>query len=178
MNGQQAPVLVFRFARLSEIFRTRGADWVFGILGAAGAAALLGADHFLRWGVFRLTPPDWLILVWCGLSGFFGVRSWRRLWRTGRTPAERVVYDLGVRRFGAIMFWVGPVVAGSILWRMLNATHQSNAWVAAFVSAILCLIVTFPLSLWLGFAWGSIMSRVGWYAEPRAGNGNGLPPAA
>jgi hypothetical protein len=171
-------VLGFRFARLSRIFRTDGADWAVGIVGAAGAAALLGADLVLRTGVFQLAMADTLVVIWCGLSGFFGVRSWRRLWRAGRTPPERVVYDLGVRSFGATMLLIAPVIAGGVMWHILNAAHESGAWMAAFVCAILSVLVTFPLSLWLGFAWGSMMSRVGWYGETQPGNRSGLPPAA
>src|SRR5215831_7126153 len=93
-----------------------GADWAVGVLAAAGAAALLGTDHVLHRGAMRLTWADWLVVIWCGLSGFLGVRSWHRLWRNGRTPAERFVYGVGVRRFGAGALLLAPIVAGSVIW--------------------------------------------------------------
>jgi hypothetical protein len=170
--------LIFRFPRLGRLFRSDGADWTIGVVAAAGAAALLGGDHLWRGGAMRLTWADWLVVLWCGLSGFCGVRSWRRLWRSGRTPAERFVYDFGVRGFGVIAIVLAPVVTGGVIWRTLTATHDSAAWMAALVCAILSLVVTWPLALWLGFIWGSMMSGVGWNRERRAGDGNGLPPNA
>jgi hypothetical protein len=170
--------LVFRFPGLGRIFRTDGADWAIGVVAAAGAAALLGGNHLLRGSAMRLTWADWVVVLWCGLSGFFGVRSWRRLWRSGRTPSERFVYDFGVRGFGAITILVAPWVAGSVMWRILNAAHDTAAWIAALVCAILSLIVTWPLALWLGFLWGSMMSRAGWSRGAGDGDGNGLPPGA
>jgi hypothetical protein len=170
--------LVLRLARFDQVFHSNGADRAIGVVAGAAAAALLGADHLLRGGAMRLTWPDWLVVIWCGLSGFCGVRSWRRLWRHGCTPAERFVHDCGVRGFGNIALLVAPVVAGSVIWRRLNAAHDSAAWMAAIVCAVLSLIVTWPLALWLGFVWGSMTSRLGGYREPRAGGGNGVPPAA
>jgi len=152
---------VFRLPRLDTVFRSNGADRAFGVIAAGAAAALLGTDHLLRGGAMRLTWPDWVVVIWCGLSGFFGVRAWRRLWRHGRTPAERFVYDLGVRGLGGITVLVAPLVAGSVIWRMLASAHDSAAWMAALVCAILSLIVTWPLSLWVGFVWGSMMARLG-----------------
>jgi hypothetical protein len=124
----------------------------------------------------RLAWADWVVVLWCGLSGFFGVRAWRRLWRSGRTPAERFVYDFGVRGFGAIAILAAPVVAGSVIWRILHVAHDAAAWMAALVCAILSLIVTWPLALWLGFFWGSMMSGAGLHRE--RGDGDGLPPPA
>jgi hypothetical protein len=170
--------LVFRFPRLSWLFRSRGADWTIGVLAAAGAAALLLGNHLWRADTMRLIWADWVVVLWCGLSGFFGVRAWRRLWRSGRTPAERFVYDVGVRGFGAITILVAPVVAGGVIWRTLSATHDPAAWMAALVCAILSVVVTWPLALWLGFVWGSMMSGSGWRRERRGGQGNGIPPAA
>jgi hypothetical protein len=170
--------LVFQFQRLSRIFRVTGADWTIGVGAAAGAAALLGGEHLLRGSGMRLTWADWVVVLWCGLSGFCGVRSWRRLWRRGRTASERFMYDLGVRGFGVIAILVAPVVAGSVIWRILHAVHDPAAWIAALVCAILSLIVTWPLALWLGFLWGSMMSRTGWQRDPAPGKGNGLPPPA
>lgn len=168
--------LVRRSPRLGRLFRANGADWAVGVVAAAGAAALLGGDHLLRGGAMRLAWADWVVTLWCGLSGFFGVRSWRRLWRSARTPSERFVYDFGVRGLGAIAILMAPVVAGSVIWRMLNAAHDSAAWIAALVCAILSLIVTWPLALWLGFFWGSMMSRLGCYRERGVRDGDGLPP--
>jgi hypothetical protein len=157
------------------LFRSNGAAWAVGVLTATGAAALLGGDHVLRGGAMHLAWADWLVVLWCGLSGFYGVRSSRRLWRTGRTPAERFVYDLGVRGFGVIPILVAPFVAGSVIWRTLKAANDPAAWMAALVCAILSVIVTWPISLWLGFVWGSMMSRARWHAETGAGDSNGLP---
>jgi hypothetical protein len=170
--------LVFRFPRLGRLFRSNGADWTIGLFAAAGAAALLGGEHLWRGGAMRLTWADSVVVLWCGVSGFCGVRAWRRLWRSGRTPTERFVYDFGVRGFGAITILVAPVVAGSVIWRMLSATHDPAAWLAALVCAILSVVVTWPLALWLGFVWGSMMSGAGWCRERRAADRNGLPPAA
>jgi hypothetical protein len=62
-----------------------------------------------RWRFFLL------FAVIFGVGGWWTARTWRKLWRAGRSQWERLVYDYGVRGSGfgtavglvAIITWLG-----------------------------------------------------------------------
>ena len=82
-----------------------------------------------------------------------GVWSWRRLWRYPITDVySALVYRLGVRGFGALIFLamtvVVPVVeAGSPLG---SALRSSRFWGDVVLGGAIAL----PVSLWGGYWWG------------------------
>jgi H+/Cl- antiporter ClcA len=95
---------------------------VFALVAAASVVALL-----LRESGINGTSPDFqhvlmtrwrfflLFAVIFGVGGWWTARTWRKLWRAGRSQWERLVYDYGVRGFGfstavgliAIITWLG-----------------------------------------------------------------------
>lgn len=175
--------LTFRFAPLSKLLRAPGADWVVAVIAAAGVAALLGGAVIRHSPSLHPSPADLTLLglaLWSGVSGFFGVRSWRRLWRAGRTPAERFVYDFGVRGYGALMLILTPLLVVIVMVGFVDPVRSSGAWLLVLACAFMALMTSFPLWLWGGYVFGSIMSGMLPYREsaPRAAKDTGLPPAA
>ena len=173
--------LAFRFTPVSNIFRRKGADWAVGIISASifaflyGSAVALHSYPNLR--LLRNGLPFVGFVVCCGLSGFLGVRSWRRLWRAGRTSAERVVYDAGVRGVGAFMLVVTPVIVGGLIWSISDVAHDPGAWIIVLVCAFMALIMSIPLSLWVGYIWGQIMTLM-LPNDTKFRGPTGLPPPA
>jgi len=174
-------MLVFTFPRVGRLLRRSGADWVLGAAGALGTGLLLPLAVALRPGHhFRLPPIDPLLVflaLWSGLSGFFGVKAWRRLWRAGRTPLERMVYDHGVRGFGALMYLVTPLTVLLICLFVLDLPRGLSEF--AFLAALEFTVLMIALPLWLcgGYLFGNIMSG-GLSQHDLRREPDGLPPAA
>jgi hypothetical protein len=177
-------LLAFRLPILSRLFRPAGADWGVAIVSAAGTIALLGAAAVRRSSSFHLSPTDLILvgLALCsGACGFYGVRSWRRLWRAGRTPTERFIYDLGVRGYGAFMLLLSPVLVGIVMWPLTDPMHSPGGLLLIISCVFVAFMIGFPLWLWAGYACGLIMSGVLPYQEARphpATDSSDLPPAA
>jgi hypothetical protein len=173
--------LAFRFTAVSNIFRRKGADWAVGIISAVifallyGSAVALHSQPSVR--LLKNGLPFLGFVACCGLSGFLGVRSWRRLWRAGRTSVERVVYDAGVRGVGASMLVATPVIVGGLIWSIADVVHDPGAWIILLVCAFMALMMSIPLWLWAGYIWGQMMTLM--LPNDTASRGpTGLPPAA
>ena len=97
-----------------------------------------------------------LVLMLLGGLLALGVWSWRRLWRPGRTPWERIVYNHGVKRFG-LAIWVGlALLPPAIEWGPLRVV---NVFTTAYVlEAAVSALVTLPVALWGGYLWGRAMA--------------------
>jgi hypothetical protein len=54
-----------------------------------------------------------LFAVIFAVSGWWTARTWRRLWRRGRSARERLIYDYGVRSMGVV---AAAYVIVSITW--------------------------------------------------------------
>jgi hypothetical protein len=170
---------VFRLHWLSRLLRTPGADWVMGIVGIVGIVTWfemlnnLHADH-----EFELSRPDAgiaFMMIYFGLAGFLGVRSWRRLWRAGRTRLERTVYDDGVRGFGAFMMMLSPFIVLLVL--LTNGMSQDRpSFLLALGFSILLGVVVGPLWLWAGFIGGHYMAGYVGISDSE-GAFTDLPPA-
>ena len=88
----------------------------------------------------------------------FGVWTWRRLWRSGRTPWERIVYDQGVKRFGLATGVGLALLPPAIEWGPLRLV---NVFTAAYVAeAVVGALVGLPIALWGGYLWGRTMADV------------------
>src|SRR6266446_9266488 len=152
--------LPFRAERLSNFLRMPGADWAIALFGGVGTAFLLGL------AVWRRNPeafdssyskhaPLLLSGLWCGISGWLGVRSWRRLWRSGRTPQERMIYDRGVRGWGAVMLIAMPLLVGLVVWSVADTYTDPNAWLLILACVFMGFLAGLPVFLWGGYILGS-----------------------
>jgi len=99
-----------------------------------------------RWRFFAM------FAVIFAVGGWWTARTWRQLWRTGRSRWERLVYDYGVRGYGfgtavgltAIITWLG--------W----ATDSDGLFGPMMTLGMLAgLFFGTPVALHLGYWWGT-----------------------
>jgi hypothetical protein len=102
------------------------------------------------------------------VSAVLGVMTVRRLWRRGRNPWERMVYDTGVRGVG-----VWGAISFPILFSILALGTQRSSLEIATV-AVWALIVGMPLSLWAGYWWGRTMAA--YFNIPRTSDTKSTAP--
>jgi hypothetical protein len=152
--------------------RSRTAPWlvpVFVLALLAFLAPAAAGKKLTLYRTFAMAPV--------AILGFVTVLSWRRLWRIGRDSWETVVYDYGVRGFGATM-WAcsvgGVAYMSCVLPPVANDAWASIAWQASFVAA-LTVSVAGTACLWAGYGWGVAMAAVSG-AQASAPKGT-LPPA-
>ena len=157
-------IVSFRFAPVTKLLNRPGADWALGIAAALGTLILIGGAVLLHArGEFHLRTSDALLLLLaalCGACGFAGVRSWRRLWRAGRSRSEQITYDLGVRACGPLMFFLLGAMGGFLAWIGVGKAYDAGARMFVCGGAFMSFMIGLPLSLWAGFLWGSFMSGV------------------
>jgi hypothetical protein len=91
--------LGFELRSIDRFMRSRHADLIAGALGAC-----ISLMVSLKYGGADFNIHDVLPLVvfvaYFAMGGWWTVRTWRLLWRRGRSSWERIVYDHGVRAFG------------------------------------------------------------------------------
>jgi len=91
-----------------------------------------------------------------GIGAWWTVRTWKRLWRCGRTPHERLIYDFGVRGYG-----VGMAAAIICLITWLGWTTDANSLGSmAILGALAGVFFGVPVSLNMGYFWGSTFAKV------------------
>jgi len=96
-----------------------------------------------------------------GLSSALGVSAWRHLWRSGRTPAEAIVYDVGVRKLGIWTVLLSPCFAILIILALTGGVTTAGV-LAFFPLAVVVIALMLPLGLWLGYIFGyrSVGTRI------------------
>jgi hypothetical protein len=90
------------------------------------------------------------------IGAWWTVRTWKRLWRCGRTPRERLTYDRGVRGYGlgkavaifCIVTWLGWTTDVTLFGPMMMA------------EALASIFFGVPISLNMGYFWGSIFATI------------------
>jgi hypothetical protein len=84
-------------------------------------------------------------------GAWWTVRTWRRLWRRGRTKWERLIYDSGVRSFGVFMAFTIILVCTFLGW----STDQGRLFGPMMMFGLLSSVFfAFAVCLNLGFFWG------------------------
>jgi len=137
---------------------------VFALVAAASVVALLLTESGIRgtWPDFQhVLMTRWrfflLFAVIFGVGGWWTARTWRKLWRAGRSQWERLVYDYGVRGSGfgtavglvAIITWLG--------W----ATDSAGLFGPMMTFGLLGgLFFGIPVALHLGYWWGSTFAAL------------------
>lgn len=142
-----------RFMRLSH------AVAILALVAAASIVALLITESGINgtWPDFqRVVMTRWrffaLFAVIFAIGGWWAPRTWRQLWRAGRSPWERFVYDYGVRGFG---FSTAVGLTAIITW--LGWATDSNGLFGPMMTAGLLAGLFFgtPVALYLGYFWGT-----------------------
>jgi hypothetical protein len=134
---------------------------ILGLVAAASIVALLviesGVDT--TWPDFQhlvMTRGRFFALfaVIFAVGGWWTARTWRRLWRAGRSPWERLVYDFGVRGFGfstavgltAITTWLGWATDSVGFFVLFGPMMTAGLLAGLFFGT--------PVALYLGYFWG------------------------
>ncbi len=110
------------------------------------------------------------------IGGWWTVRAWKQLWRCGRSPWERMVYDHGVRLFR----WM---TAASIVAIITSLGWQADAGAPfgplMMTGALGAVVFGLPVSLHLGYFWGNAFAKVvGVERDPRVEIGDPPHPAS
>jgi hypothetical protein len=100
-----------------------------------------------------------------GIGAWWTVRTWRRLWRCGRTRRERLIYDYGVRGYGVVMAIAIICIVAWLGW----TEDAANFGPMMTVGILAGVFFGVPVSLNMGYFWGKTFATVaGIEAEPRA----------
>jgi hypothetical protein len=139
--------------------RSSHAVSVVALFSAVTVVALLLAESGINgtWSDFRhVVMTRWrffaLFAVIFAVGGWWTARTWRQLWRAGRSRWERLVYDSGVRGFG----FSTAVAVTAIIARLGWATDSDGLFGPMMTFGLLAeLFFGTPVALHLGYWWGS-----------------------
>lgn len=104
------------------------------------------------------------------IGGWWTILTWRRLWRGGRDPWERAVYDYGVRTYGLLMS-----IALIVICAWLGGEFDSQRKLMVAVGAIGGLFFGMPVALNMGYFWGLAFATIMGEERNRDAEG-GEPP--
>ena len=96
-----------------------------------------------------------IVLALC----WWSYRTIRALWRFGNTDWSRLVYNYGVRGFGACTA-VTIIVCAAYLGATVLATSDEDRLACAIAGAIFGAIFGIPVGLGLGYIWGKQMAAL------------------
>ena len=139
--------------------RSSHAVSVLALVSAATVVALLLAESGINgtWSDFKhVVVTRWrflaLFAVIFAVGGWWTARTWRQLWRAGRSRWEWLVYDSGVRGFG-----FSTAVAVTAIITRLGWANDSDGFFGPMMTLGLLAGLFFgtPVALHLGHWWGS-----------------------
>jgi hypothetical protein len=154
----------FHLLAIDRCMRSSHAVLILAFVAASSVVALLLAESGINWAWpdFQLVViTRWrffaLFAVIFAAGGWWTARTWRQLWRTGRSRWERLVYDFGVRGFG-----FGTAVAlTAIVTRLGWATDSAGLFGPMMTLGLLAgLFFGTPVALRLGYFWGTTFAAL------------------
>jgi hypothetical protein len=91
------------------------------------------------------------------LGAWWTVRTWKRLWRYGRSPWERAVYDYGVRFIG-----IFTAVSQVLIFTWLGWISDSGVFVGPLMmgGTLAALFIGVPVSLHFGYFMGRTLATI------------------
>lgn len=139
--------------------RSSHAVSVLAVISAATIVTLLLTESGINgtWSGFKhVVMTRWrffaLFAVIFAVGGWWTARTWRQLWRAGRSQWERLVYDSGVRGFG----FSTAVALTAIIARLGWATDSAGLFGPMMTFGLLAgFFFGTPVALHLGYWWGS-----------------------
>jgi hypothetical protein len=165
----------FEAKPLDRLMTARHAGSITAVLAAlsTGIVMLRGIEGPLTLKAFAHRGT--IFVFWAplfGIAGWWAAHAWNQLWRRGRSDRERMVYDYGVRGFGAL----GAL--GSILYGAWQGWQNDDGQLfgSLMIFGILAgLFLGTPFFLHFGHWWGTTMAKfMGLEADAR--NERGEPP--
>jgi hypothetical protein len=141
---------------LDRFMRSKRATLKVSLLFAASTILMFALAKSLRSPEHTFGRDDAAYLLgFAVVSGGFsalGVLAWRHLWRTGRTPAEAIVYNFGVRQCGIWAVLLSPLFALFIILALTGSV--TGALLALFPLSVVVIAMMLPLGLWAGYILG------------------------
>jgi hypothetical protein len=154
----------FHLLAIDRFVRSSHAVPILALVAAASIVALLLTESGINgtWADFQhVVLTRWrffaLFAVIFTVGGWWTARTWRQLWRAGRSPWERLVYDSGVRGFG----FSTAVGLTAIITRLGWATDSTGLFGPMMTFGLLAgLFFGTPVALHLGYWWGSSIAAL------------------
>jgi multisubunit Na+/H+ antiporter MnhB subunit len=167
----------FQLLSIDHWMRSPGAEFVGAIIAACSIVVSLVVNSedgmSLSRALYLLRTRTGVLALFgllFAIGGWWTVRTWRRLWRSGRSPWERVVYDYGVRLFGFSLS-----IALIIIFAYFGRESESDQRLLMINGAIAALFFGTPVALNLGYFWGeAYAAAVGAEKDPAVEKGE--PP--
>ena len=137
---------------------------ILALVAAASIVALLLTESGINgtWAYFQhVAITRWrffaLFAVIFAVGGWWTARTWRQLWRAGRSPWERLAYDYGVRFYGFSM-----TVTLILIVTWLGWTADSGGLFGPMMTLGLLAGLFFgtPVALNLGYFWATMTAAV------------------
>ena len=133
-------------------------------IAAVSIVVLLLAESGIdgTWSAFQhVVMTRWRFLAFFAVifaaGGWWTARTWRQLWRAGRSQWERAAYDYGVRGFG----FSTAVALTAFITRVGWATDSAGLFGPMMSVGLLAgLFFGTPLALHLGYFWGTAFAAM------------------
>jgi hypothetical protein len=154
----------FNAGPIDRFMRQPHAEFILAAIafGLCSAMILSSSDiHMNGLDVWHVIGTRWKFIVIFSLifavGGWWTARTWRQLWRCGRSAWERLVYDHGVRLFGfstaisiiCIVSWLGSTAdSGNLFGPMM------------ILGALAGVFFGVPVALHLGYFWGNTFAAI------------------
>jgi hypothetical protein len=92
-----------------------------------------------------------------GIGAWWTVRTWKRLWRRGRTPHEQLVYGYGVRLFG---FLTAISIILIVSWLGSTADYGTVFGPTMILGTLAGVFFGVPVALHFGYWWGTAFAAL------------------
>jgi hypothetical protein len=154
----------FHLLAIDRLMRSSHAVPILAVVAAVSIVALLLTESGIKgtWHDFQhVVMTRWRFFALFGVifavGGWWTVRTWRQLWRAGRSRWERVVYDYGVRGFG----FSTAVALTAIITRLGWATDSAGLFGPMMLLGLFAgLFFGTPVALHLGYIWGTAFAAM------------------
>lgn len=154
----------FNLLAIDRFMRSSHAVPILALVAATSIVVLLPKESGTNgtWSSFQhVVMTRWrffaMFAVIFAIGGWWTARTWRQLWRAGRSPWERLAYDSGVRGFG-----FGTAVGlTAIITRLGWATDSAGLFGPMMTAGLLAgLFFGTPVALHLGYFWGTTFAAM------------------
>lgn len=162
MNGPSGQG--FNARPIDHFMRLPHAEFILAAMAFSLCSAMILSSsgiHMNGLDFWRVISTRWKFILFFSLifavGGWWTGRTWRHLWRCGRSAWERLVYDYGVRLLG---FSTAIGIVCIVSW--LGSTADSGALFGPMMilGALAGVFFGVPVGLHLGYFWGSIFAAI------------------
>ena len=154
----------FKAGPIDRFMRLPHADYILAAIAFGLCSAMIlssSSVHVNGSDFLHVISTRWKFVVIFSLilavGGWWTARTWRQLWRCGRSAWERLVYDYGVRLFG-----FSTAISIIVIASWLGSTADSGTLFGPMMilGALAGVFFGVPVALHLGYFWGSIFAAI------------------